>query len=240
MLLDFDGTMSEIAQVPEAAVAVPGASAILERLARRFRLVALVTGRRVAEVERRLGRLEGVRVYGLYGSEPGSGEEVHPEAAAPGSRAVEEVLPRVLELAGEVPGALVEPKGSNLAVHYRLSPDPEAARTRLLRALEPLARGRGLKLMEGKRVLELVPSGALSKGDLVAREATGLEAVLYAGDDAADMEAFAALDALAAGGAHTVKVAVRSGETPQELLEAADLTVEGPVGLMRMLEGLLL
>jgi trehalose 6-phosphate phosphatase len=194
----------------------------------------------VADVERRLGPLEGVRIHGLYGSETGLREGLHPEAAAAGSRAVEEVLPRVLELAGEVPGTLVEPKGSNLAVHYRLSPEPEAARTRLLRALEPLARDRGLKLIEGKKVLELAPSGALSKGDLVAREARGLEAVLYAGDDAADMEAFAALDALAAAGAHTVKVAVRSGETPQELLEAADLTVEGPAGLLRMLEGLLL
>ena len=238
MFLDFDGTLSEIAAVPDAAVAIPGAAETLEGLARRFRLVALVTGRRVAEVERRVGRPEGVRVFGLYGLERGPGGEPS-RAAAPGSRAVEEVLPRVLELAAEVPGSLVEPKGPNLAVHYRLSPDPEAARASLLRALEPLARGTGLKLIEGKRVLELVPSRSPSKGDVVAREAAGLEAVLYAGDDAADIQAFAALDELAEGGVRTVKVAVRSAETPPGLLEAADLTVEGPAGLLGMLRGLL-
>ena len=239
VFLDFDGTLSEIAAVPEAAVAIPGAAETLEGLARRFRLVALVTGRQVAEVERRMGRPEGVRVFGLYGLERDSGDEPSSRASAPGSRAVEEVLPRVLEIAAGIPGSLVEPKGPNLAVHYRLSPDPEAARAGLVRALEPLAQGAGLKLIEGKKVLELVPFRSPSKGDVVAREAAGLQAVLYAGDDAADIQAFAALDELAQRGVRTVKVAVRSAETPPGLLEAADLAVEGPAGLLGMLRGLL-
>ncbi len=239
VFLDFDGTLSEIAPLPEAAVALPGAAEVLGRLAERFRLVAIVTGRRVAEVERRLGRPEGVRFFGLYGAEA----EVVPEGVSPttptGVRIVEEILPRVLEVAAGVPGSLVEPKGLNVAVHYRLSPDPEAARVELLESLQRLAQGLGMRLIEGKRVLELVPAASPTKGDLVGREGAGLEAVLYAGDDLADVEAFAAVDRLAERGVVTVKVAVRSAEAPAALLEAADLTVERPAGLLRMLESLL-
>ena len=236
VFLDFDGTLSEIAEEPEAATAVAGAAEILERLARRFRIVAIVTGRRVAEVERRLEAPRGVRFFGLYGLERGYevDEPGRPETS-PASRDVEEVLPRVMEIAAGIPGALVEPKGSNVAVHYRRSADPEGVRSRLMAELEPLATQQGMRLVEGKRVIELVPSVSPSKGDLVEREAQGLEAVLYAGDDLADLEAFAAVDRLAESGARTLKVAVRSAETPQVLVGAADVSVEGPSGLLAML-----
>jgi trehalose 6-phosphate phosphatase len=59
--------------------------------------------------------------------------------------------------------------------------------------------------------------------------------VLYAGDDHADLDAFAALDRLSERGALTVKVAVRGAETPAELVEAADVVVGGPLGLVDLL-----
>lgn len=236
LFLDFDGTLSEIAPTPDEAVAVTGSTEVLVGLAERFRLVAVVSGRRASEVEERLARPQGVRVFGLYGleSERGPDDRIERE----GSRAVEEVLPRVMELAAGLPGSLVEPKGSNLAVHYRLARDPAAARAALLSELEPLARAAGLRLVEGKRVLELVPAAAPTKGDLVMREGRGLEGVLFAGDDAADLDAFAAVDRLAADGAHAVKIAVRTAETPVRLQRSADLVVEGPAGLLEVLRTL--
>lgn len=235
VFLDFDGTLSEIAPTPDEATAVPGAAGLLGRLAGRFRVVAVVSGRRVSEVERKLGRPPGVRFFGLYGLE----DRGSPDGTdISGTRAVEEILPRVLEIAAAVRGSLVEPKGSNLAVHYRLSPDGVAAREALLGALTPLARAAGLRIIEGKRVIELVPPSAPTKGDLLTREGLGLEGILYAGDDLADVEAFAAVDRLAAEGAHAVKVAVRSAETPPELLDAADVTAEGPAGLLKLLRAL--
>jgi trehalose 6-phosphate phosphatase len=234
VFLDFDGTLSEIALTPDAARAVPGAADALARLAERFALVAVVSGRRAAEVEQRLGSPLGVRVFGLYGLEGADIEELPASALRP----IEEILPRVLEAAAAVPGALVEPKGSNLAIHYRLSPDAESARLTLLEAVRPLAGAVGLRVIEGKRVLEVVPRAAPSKGDVVERAGAGLEALLYAGDDLADLEAFAAADRLAAGGVHVVKVAVRSAETPLALLEAADVVAPGPSGLVEMLRSL--
>lgn len=233
IFLDFDGSLSEIALTPEAAVASPGAAEALERLAARFAVVAIVSGRSAAQVRERLGDPPEVRVFGLYGLEE-TGEGTPPWSARP----IEEILPSVLEVAAHIPGSLVEPKGSNLAVHYRLSPDPEGARLALMDSLGPLADVAGLRLIEGKRVVELVPSTAPSKGDVVEREGAGLGALLYAGDDLADLEAFAAVDRLAAYGAYAVKVAVASRETPEGLLEAADLVVAGPGGLVDLLASL--
>lgn len=236
LFLDFDGTLSEIAPTPEAAVPAPGAAEVLSLLAASYQVVAVVSGRRVAEVGEKLGHPQGVRLFGLYGLE--GGDVSDGTAIEAGTRAVEDILPRVLEVAVGVEGSLVEPKGSNLAVHYRLAPNPAEAHAALLDALQPLARAVGLRVVEGKRVVELVPPAAPTKGDLVLREARGLEGLLYAGDDLADLGAFAAVDALRAGGSHGVKVAVRSAETPDELLREADLVTEGASGLVDLLRGL--
>ena len=235
VFLDFDGALSEIAPTPADAVAVPGAARVLAVLAERFALVAVVSGRRAAEVAERLGHPRGVRVFGLYGLET---DAVMEGVEPPLTPALEEVLPRVLEVAAAVPGSLVEPKGSNLAVHYRLAPRADLARAALLEALAPLAQGVGMRVIEGKRVVELVPAASPSKGDVVEREGAGLEAVLYAGDDLADIEAFAAVDRLVSNGTQGIKVAVGSEETPASLLAAADVVVQGPTGLVDLLRSL--
>jgi trehalose 6-phosphate phosphatase len=64
-----------------------------------------------------------------------------------------------------------------------------------------------------------------------------LAGCLYAGDDLPDLDAFAALDRMA-GERVTVKVAVRTEETPGELIAAADVVVDRPAGLLRLLSGL--
>jgi trehalose 6-phosphate phosphatase len=89
-------------------------------------------------------------------------------------------------------------------------------------------------------VLELMPKGRPMKGDAVERLARehALEAVLYAGDDHADLEAFGALERLRARGVATVGVAVRGDETPAALVQGADLVAEGPAGLVEILRSL--
>jgi trehalose 6-phosphate phosphatase len=65
-----------------------------------------------------------------------------------------------------------------------------------------------------------------------------LTGALYAGDDAADVGAFDALDRLRDGGVATVRVAVASSEAPPALLQRADVVVEGPSDLLRLLRAL--
>ncbi|MFM7718645.1 MAG: trehalose-phosphatase, partial [Actinomycetota bacterium] len=85
----------------------------------------------------------------------------------------------------------------------------------------------------------LVPADRPLKGGAVERIVGehALDAALFAGDDLADLEAFQALDRLAAQreGFVAVRVAVRGSETPAEVLDAADVVVDGPEGLVALL-----
>lgn len=186
-----------------------------------------MTGRRSEEVAA-LVDVPHVRYLGLYGLEDDAPE------------LVTALAPSAVTAAAAVPEAWVEDKGASLAVHYRQAPDPAEARARLLVALQPVATEGGLELIEGKMVLELVPSGRPMKGGAVERLSRQheLEAVLYAGDDHADLDAFAALDRLAHHGITVLKVAVRGPETPAALADAADVVVEDPRGLVELLRQL--
>lgn len=214
---------------PDLAGPVDGAREALAELTKRYRLVGIVTGRRSEEVSTLL-RVPHLRYFGMYGFE---GED----AEAEGAELVAAVASRAAAAAATVPNAWVEDKGGSIAVHYRQAPDPAGARAALLVALQAVASEGGLDLIEGKMVLELVPSGRPMKGAAVERLAGehALEAALYAGDDQADIDAFDALDRLAARGTPTVKVAVRGPETPARLVDAADVVVDGPRGLVGLL-----
>lgn len=214
---------------PEHARPVEGAREALAGLVERYRTIAIVTGRRSDEVAA-LVDLPHVAYVGLYGLEDGATE------------LVTAVVPRAEAAAGEVPEAWVEDKGFSVAVHYRQAPDPVSARAALLVALQPVATGAGLEIIQGKMVVELVPPDRPLKGGAVERLAGehALEALLYAGDDHADLDAFAALDRLSASGevGVTVRVAVRGPETPPAMIEAADVVAEGPAGLVDLLRTL--
>jgi trehalose 6-phosphate phosphatase len=227
VLLDFDGSLAPIVAHPDLAVPEPGAREALTALVGRYAVVAVVTGRRAEEVASLLS-VPGLRYEGLYGLE-GSAPELFLA-----------VLPQVARAAATVPEAWVEDKGVSVAVHYRAARDPLRARVALMAALEPIATDAGMWLAEGKMVLELVPADRPMKGGAVERIVgeSELQAVLYAGDDVADLDAFDAIDRLAASGLATVKVAVRGDETPPALIEAADLVADGPRGLVELLREL--
>jgi trehalose 6-phosphate phosphatase len=227
VLLDFDGSLAEIVARPELAEPVPGAREALASLVERYRVVAVVTGRRSEEIDRMLDA-PGVRLLGVYGLEDAEHTPVSPS-----------LLERTRAAAAVVPVAWVEDKGATVAVHFRQALDPLGAREALLRALAPLAEAEGLELVEGKMVVELMPDRP-RKGGAVLRlaEELDLQGVLFAGDDVADLEAFEALDRLEAEGVLALRVAVRGPETPAALVEAADVVVDGPAGLVELLRAL--
>jgi trehalose 6-phosphate phosphatase len=228
-VLDFDGTLAEIVARPEHARPVDGARDALVELVERYRTVAIVTGRRSEEVAALLD-VPHVTYVGLYGLEDGANE------------LVTAVVPRVQAATAEVKEAWVEDKGVSVAVHYRQARDPVSARAEIRVALQPVATEAGLELIEGKMVLELVPPDRPLKGGAVERLARehGLQALLYAGDDHADLAAFDTLDRLIASGdvRAAVRLAVRGPETPPELVNAADVVAEGPAELVELLRTL--
>ncbi len=170
----------------------------------------------------------GLRYFGLYGM-----EEAAPELMGA-------LAPEVESAAAVVPDAWVEDKGASVAVHYRQAPDPARARRSLVLALQEVASSAGLELVEGKMVVELVPRGQPRKGGAVDRLVgeNELHGVLFAGDDVADLDAFAALDRLRDRGLLVVKVAVAGKDSPPSLVDAADVVVQGSDGLVELLRQL--
>jgi len=216
ILLDVDGTLSPIAERPELARLVTGTDAVLSRLVERYRVVAAISGRTQDQLER-LVDVEGVRLICSYGLRPGS--------------VPADLIAVVLAAADQVEGAWMETKGATIAVHYRATPDATSAGRELEQRMGQIADQAEMALLSGKHVVELVPAGFPLKEGAVERiiESDALHAALYAGDDIADLLAFEALDRAHADGRleHVVKVAVHGAETPEDLVAAADIVVEG-------------
>lgn len=233
---DFDGSLAPIVGRPADAKALPGAASLLSSLARKYAVVAVVSGRAVRDLSSRF-QPTGVRYIGLHGMEELHGEEVWVAPAA------EAAMGRVNAAAEELRGALrgmrgvmVEHKGLAIAVHFRRAPNPEEAEMIAAPIVGEVAVTHTLSVMPGRKVLELKPPAAGNKGDAVRRliATYGLRAALFAGDDVGDLPAFAALDGLEV----SIRVAVASAESPPELTELADLVVSGPEEVMTMLKRL--
>ncbi|MYS20918.1 trehalose 6-phosphate phosphatase [Streptomyces sp. DvalAA-14] len=246
--LDFDGTLAPIVPDPEQARAHPGVVPALVRLAPKVAAIAVVTGR-PAGVAVRYGGFAGVAgldhlvVLGHYGAErwDAHSSEVRAPAAHPGVTAVRAELPGFLDRNGAWHGTWIEDKGGRaVAVHTRRTEDPDAAFEALRAPLAELAASHDLMVEPGRYVLELRPPG-MDKGVALAAYLgeTDAGSVLYAGDDLGDLAAFAAVSALRAKGLPGLLVASVAGEeSPQELIDRADLTVPGPEGLVALLNAL--
>jgi trehalose 6-phosphate phosphatase len=91
-------------------------------------------------------------------------------------------------------------------------------------------------------VLEIRPDVPINKGIAIAGliPARPIDAALYGGDDRTDLDAFTALRTLEDDGDldAIARIAVASDESPPEVSQAADLTVPGPEGFVRVLEAL--
>jgi trehalose 6-phosphate phosphatase len=238
--LDFDGTLAPIVPDPDQARAHPGVRPVLVRLAPLVGRVAVITGR-PAELAVDYGGLHdvtGLTVLGHYGLERWTDGQV---SAPPESVAVETVrrrLPALLESVGAAPGTAVEDKGRSVAVHLRRTADPAAALAVVEGPLRELAAEVGLVVEPGRMVLELRPAGADKGGairTLVAEAATS--AVVFIGDDLGDLAAFDAVDQMRSRGLPGLLVC--SGSTEERALaERADLVVDGPPGVVALLEAL--
>jgi trehalose 6-phosphate phosphatase len=222
IFLDLDGTLAPIVARPELARMLPEIGPTLTRLAGRLDVVAVISGRPSEQV-RELVDVEGVAIVGTHGLE--EEQPMRPEVS-------EEI-----QAAAAAVGAWVEPKGAAAAVHFRALEDPEAAEAAARPVLDAIAATHGLDVVPGKRILELTPGGMPRKGGAVARIARqrALEAVLFAGDDVGDLDAFAALERLRSQGLWTCGVVAHGDDTPPEVEAAADVVVNGPRGMATLL-----
>jgi trehalose 6-phosphate phosphatase len=247
--LDFDGTLSPVVDDPEAARLHPGAPGALLELAEVVRAVAVITGRPARQAiamgdldalgNAMLDRGAELFVFGQYGNERWSATEQRIRSPRPpaGLASFERELPSVLRQA-DAADAFVEEKGLAVAVHTRRMADPAGAFQRLTTPIASLAERHHLSVEPGRNVIE-IRSGDMHKGHalrtfVTEQEATG---VVFCGDDLGDVEAFEAVRDLRAGGLPGLVVCSASTEQP-DLVELADVVVDGPAGVVELLGGL--
>lgn len=191
LFLDFDGTLVDIAPVPEAVTVPRGLLDTLTALQRQLGgAVAVVSGRPIEQIDAYLAPLS-LPVAGVHGTERrDAGGRTHLQA----THALDAVRTAAQALLREFPGLRIEHKRGSLALHYRQRPDLAAVCEARMRAA--VEASPGLVLMPGKMVLEAKPGGA-SKG--LAIEAFMAEPPfagrrpVFIGDDVTDELGFASV-----------------------------------------------
>lgn len=244
---DFDGTLSRLVMDPWSARIIPAAQRALRRLAAAPGLhVALISGRTVADLADR-ARIGGISYRGDHGAEWAEAPRGFRRHALlverdPASEAEAAVAER---LAAEVPRSIgeawliVEPKGAALTFHYRGAPDVDAARERVMAAVDAIDAGELLARSGGRRSVELRPRAASTKGDalerLIARQQPRTAVVL--GDDRNDALAFDVLRAArAAGRIDGLAIAVAGhADVTGAVAPRADLVLRSPDEAARFL-----
>ena len=237
IFLDVDGTLAPIVGRAEDAKVPEETSRVLGVLARRYGCVACISGRAASEARRLVG-VGAITYAGSHGAEllePGDSKATILPAFADWAPRVQEFVRARDERDLRILRVRIEDKGPIVALHWRGVPDEDGARARL-EGVAQEAEAEGLHIHWGRKVLEIRPPVEVNKGqavtELVRRH--DLRAALFAGDDATDLDAFDALDALPAA----VRVGVRSSEGPAAIVERADLVVDGPEGFVAVLEAL--
>jgi len=230
--LDFDGVLAPIVEDRHAARALPGTSEAVRALAMLpDTTVVLVSGRSLDDLRRVSGLTadDGVCAVGSHGTEtslrhPDGG----PLAAVGMTQADNERLRAVVSALRDIAAAdsalEVETKPTGAVLHTRRAAGGVAERAEAA-ALAGPGSWPGVHAVKGKSVVELAVIET-SKGAALQRfrDALGVDAVLYAGDDVTDETAFAVL------GPEDLSVKVGPGPT------RASYRVDGPEDVRALLQ----
>ena len=216
---------------------------MLQRLAARYAVVAIISGRSAHQLLEWLG--PEVEIWGVHGAETVRNEAVALAARAEPHRELmrrvyEEARAKVEALPFE--GMIVEDKGIMVGLHFRNASDVEGARVALDEIAAELVARFGLKRAGGRLAFELRPPEHFGKELVVIERAleAKLTSAMFIGDDRVDLPGFDALDQLSVDESFVaVRVAVSSAEAPAELLDRADIVLEGPGRVVEFLERLL-
>lgn len=208
LFLDFDGTLVEIAERPEAVTVDPALPDTLAQLRDRLGgALALISGRPIEVLDRFLSphRFDAAGLHGVEHRIAGHLSPCRSEEHPALRRAVERLGSALVDRRG----VLVEDKGCSVAVHWRLAPDQAEAAARTVQEVAAEL-GSGYRLQNGKAVAEILPASA-GKGPVIERFLRHApysgRRPMFVGDDLTDENGFAAVQAR--GGA-----AVRVGPGP--------------------------
>jgi trehalose 6-phosphate phosphatase len=226
LFLDFDGTLVEIAERPDAVVVHPGMLPVLEGLQERLGgALAVISGRPIAFLDERLApcRFDAAGLHGLEHRIGGKLSPCRPEDYPDLRREVE----RLQNVVASHSGMIVEDKGCSVALHWRMAPGEADFAQELARSTAATL-GEDYRLQFGKAVAEILPA-ASGKGRIIQSFLSEMpyrgRTPVFVGDDLTDEHGFDAVNQ--AGG-----ISVRIGPGPS----IAKARLDTPSDLHRCLE----
>ncbi len=237
LLLDYDGTLTPIAERPELANLSEGTKQLLEALAQQQRLtLAIVSGRALAELKGKVG-ISNIVYAGNHGLEiEGAGVSFINPAAQESRPLLRQIHGELSQALGAIKGVLLEDKGLTLSVHYRRVAESKIKEVKNIfeRVTGDAARLGRIGITSGKKVYEVRPAVAWDKGKVVemlmGKESETLP--IYLGDDLTDEDGFRAVEHY--GGGISVFVGERDHptlaryflESPDEVAKFLSLLLE--------------
>lgn len=192
LFLDYDGTLTPIAESPDKAVLSLAMRNILLKLNEQMPL-AVITGRSVENIREILG-IDNIIYAGNHGAEVWDGTElVSGEQFTEAKNGLAGVTAELKEALAPIRGVLVEDKGLTASVHYRMVRSEDLCRViNVFWSVADSHKDR-FSVTSGKKVFEIRPHDIWDKGDAVTwilqRFHPGRTPV-YIGDDRTDEDAF--------------------------------------------------
>jgi trehalose 6-phosphate phosphatase len=244
VLLDVDGVLAPIVAQPDDAHMPETTRRPLIEVARRYRTVACVSGRRASDA-RRIVSLGSIAYLGNHGSEvlrPGAVAPVLDRELQAWTRRVQGFMTEAYDDELKRLRVRLEDKEAIAALHWRGVPDEESAE-QAVQAVADRAEASGYRTHWGRKVLEVRPPVRIDKGAGIVSLLRDSDhaAAIYVGDDVTDLDAFRGLGELVEMGrvGSALRVGVASDEGPDELRAEADAMVDGTDGVRELLKALL-
>jgi len=202
LFLDFDGTLVGIANKPEQCVLPGSLRSLITALSEHPKCtVAIVSGRPVSELRSLIAipKIHLAGNHGLFIEGPGY-QYAHP-GIAPAKPVLDAVGKRLVAGTKNMLGIWIETKPASCTLHYRQATQHCARRARILftKILREEGADNVLRVVGGKKVLEVLPDIAWDKGTAVLwllRRFNGRRYPVYIGDDTTDEDAFRVLSGI--------------------------------------------
>lgn len=204
LFLDYDGTLTPIVRTPGQAKIPPLIRKQLVKLHKKLDgRIAIVSGRQLADIKKKVN-VPAIVYVGNHGLEikgPGLNfNRVIAQGFFKEIRKLRELLRQKLQ---HIKGILLEDKHVALGVHYRLVTKSDILKVKKIcsETLKPYIHAKKVKVIAGKKVLEVRPPVNWHKGKAVLwllrkfRAQSKNIIAVYIGDDKTDEEAFNVLKA---------------------------------------------
>jgi trehalose 6-phosphate phosphatase len=229
IVTDIDGTISTITPLPHQAVITPDMKGILNEIQRKFKLLAIITGRSLEDALKMIN-IPDILYIGNHGMEYQRNNEIITD------KKILSYIPQINNLHDKlkqeshtkIPGIIIENKNTSISIHYRSTKDPKKARKIIIQTLKNIENIKELQIKEGKKIIEVRPPIGNDKGKIINKivKNYGGNQLIYLGDDVTDVDAFKEISKLS--NEKEIKgtsILVQSNETPEFVKNNAEYYV---------------